>query len=404
MNIDIVRRESLVYFLKLLRAGLYNKTPEPPNENVNFKLVYDLLNSHMVLNIAYPAVMKLPIEQQPPEDLLLKMKDYFFAAKAKEAVQFYETEQVKACYEASKVPYCLLKGSVMKYYYQSPDLRTMCDIDILIQSNDVQKTYILMKQLGFTVTKTSYADNGYFKPPLVEFEIHRVLCDKAFTELFAYYENFWDKLIKKSNSGFEYIMKPEDFYIYMIAHIYKHFLVGGIGIRAIMDIYIFLDNFDKTLNWQYINEELSKIKLNKHEAIMKEIAFNWFAKDRQIQEFSELELFIFDSNAYGKTAFSVNSHLLENSEKDEGKAKKVGPVQYMLHVIFPSKTHFSHLYESYEKHPYFLPFYWIHMWFVRIFIKRNVNVFKTVSYLKHVDSKRIDYLRKIKVLAGIEEK
>ena len=72
-----------------------------------------------------------------------------------------------------------------------------------------------------------------------------------------YYSNIGDKLIKCD--GFERSFKPEDFYIYMLAHNHRDYTSGGTGLRSIFDTYVVLKHFD--FDWIYIEEETEKLKI-----------------------------------------------------------------------------------------------------------------------------------------------
>lgn len=52
---------------------------------------------------------------------------------------------------------------------------------------------------------------------------------------------------------------PEDFYVYFIAHEYKHFSMSGTGLRSVLDTYVLLmDGKADKLDWGYIHGELKK--------------------------------------------------------------------------------------------------------------------------------------------------
>lgn len=100
----------------------------------------------------------------------------------------------------------------------------------------------------------------YYKRPFMNIEMHRNMIDEKY-EFAKYYQNIWSKLIKSDNKNYEYYLTDEDYYIYLVAHLAKHFANGGTGIRSIIDIYIYLEH-KRELNWKYINEEFSKLQLS----------------------------------------------------------------------------------------------------------------------------------------------
>ena len=64
---------------------------------------------------------------------------------------------------------------------------------------------------------------------------------------YEYFEKAWDRVIKDEENDYGYHMNHEDFYIYLVVHFYKHYEVGGSGIRSITDLYVFLKKFGTNL-------------------------------------------------------------------------------------------------------------------------------------------------------------
>jgi len=52
--------------------------------------------------------------------------------------QQYEVDRIQDTFEKAKIPFLLLKGSVMRQYYPEPWMRTSCDIDILVKPEDLE--------------------------------------------------------------------------------------------------------------------------------------------------------------------------------------------------------------------------------------------------------------------------
>ena len=46
-------------------------------------------------------------------------------------------------------------------------------------------------------------------------------------------------------------MTDEDFYIYLIWHLYNHYTLSGTGLRAVLDVYVFNRKFREKLDFQY---------------------------------------------------------------------------------------------------------------------------------------------------------
>ena len=89
-------------------------------------------------------------------------------------------------------------------------------------------------------------------------EAHRAMYDKTVDGRQAEYFSDMSRAVLREGYQFTYDFNIEDFYIYMIAHIAKHFYAMGCGIRNLLDIYIYLNKYGEQLDREYISSELKK--------------------------------------------------------------------------------------------------------------------------------------------------
>lgn len=97
-------------------------------------------------------------------------------------------------------------------------------------------------------------------------------------------------------------MDVNDAYVYIIAHAYKHFIFSGIGIRTLIDIYVY--NESCSLDPNYIYEQYKILGIQDYEKEAREMAYKLF--DVPTNDFSnlskeELEYveYYFTSGTYG---------------------------------------------------------------------------------------------------------
>ena len=162
------------------------------------------------------------------------------AAAQRKAVIFQKTlEDVKKGLEEAGIWYMPLKGAVLKDLYPKYGMREFADHDILFDASRAEDVKAIMEGLGFTAKRfgISYHDS-YCRNPCLNFEMHRSLFSLGTDEkLYAYYQHVEDRLI---SNGYEKRFTPEDFYVYMTAHEYKHYSSGGTGLRSLTDTYVYL--------------------------------------------------------------------------------------------------------------------------------------------------------------------
>ena len=128
-------------------------------------------------------------------------------------------------------------------------MREMTDNDILCDPEKMDDIKLIMEELGYECASFGECNHDiYSKPPCLEFEMHRSLFLRTEMPLCAdYFDDVKNKLIAAGK--YEYRFTDEDFYIYILAHEYKHFSHRGTGMRSLMDVYVFLNahpNLEKT--------------------------------------------------------------------------------------------------------------------------------------------------------------
>ena len=127
------------YLIKLLKAVLNNEIPVPPPKDLDWPELYKLAKYHSISNIVYYAIMKLDSSNRPSEKVFKAFEQDMNIAKAREALQHFALEDVLKAYESECVKCMPLKGTIIKYLYPKPDMRSMSDIDILFEKSDRDK-------------------------------------------------------------------------------------------------------------------------------------------------------------------------------------------------------------------------------------------------------------------------
>ena len=82
----------------------------------------------------------------------------------------------------------------------------------------------------------------------------------ASSEQGDYYRNPWERACQDQENPFHFYFSDEDEYLYLITHDFKHYDGSGCGIRMVLDLHYFLRKKGGTLDWDYVERELRKIK------------------------------------------------------------------------------------------------------------------------------------------------
>lgn len=173
-------------------------------------------------------------------------------------------------------------------------------------------------------------------------------------------------------------MTNEDFYIFLICHLYKHYVYDGTGLRSLLDLYVFNRRFDGKLNGKYLNAEFDKLKITDFECDMRQFAQRIFTgQELSESEIKELEYFI-SSDTMGSYDNSLRRQL---NNDDSAKSKR----KYVLKRLFPSfeslKTAHPIVYKYKVLYPFWIPYRSVK----RILSKREKTMYE-IKQLKEIKS------------------
>lgn len=294
-----------------------------------------------------------------------------------------ERRQICAAMEEFGIWYMPLKGSVMKDLYPKMEMRQMTDQDILFDTTHREKMRQFMLARGYDPKGHSDTHHDiYHKDPVYNIELHHTLfelhCDLRMVE---YYENVKDRMIPDREGSFAHHFSDEDFYIYLMAHAYKHYCDHGVGLRSIVDVYVY-ERKKPQLDWAYVEAESEKLGMGEYERSCRTLAKKLFAGET-VEELTDQELalinFCADSGTHGKEGAFITHEL----KTKEGKITFGSKVRYLWRRLFPSAQWMKQKSRRLREHPWLLPFAWIGRLFRGIFKKGK----HTADELKYVMDK-----------------
>lgn len=366
------------YLIHLLNCALSNKQPEPIPEELSLEKVFLYGKEHEVANLAFLAIENtLDINS----DLYNKWKTYYYSCIKRDAEQEIMLDLVLNALHAQAVRTLQVQGTVIKKYYLSPDLRTMTDIDLIVDKQNLQKASQILQELGFVVEEendqewSGKNDNGYLVELHTDFFYstrtfqNGIRCSSALKNAFIYAT---DKKV------LDCYVDNTTLYLFNLTHCLKHYLSIGAGIRRILDLYV-LKNKLKDIDKKYIDAVLTACKINNKANNLINLADYWFGEGVLEEDISKVEEIIFASNNHGDREVLIKRRLA----KIKVKGKKCIKLRYVFSRIFISKEmcYIHHPFCKKHKYPTFLC--WIHRILVLIFCKKKKGVIREVNDLKN---------------------
>ena len=244
-----------------------------------------------------------------------------------------ERSRIFRKFDSAGIWYLPLKGIVLKDCYPKAAMREMTDNDILIDSGKTVEVRTIMEKLGYSCDSFGeYHHDVYSKPPSVEFEMHREMLFEDDMPLYhVYYKDIGNRLIRDGGSARR--LSAEDFYIHMLAHIYKHYSHAGTGLRSLADVYVYLRIFGRSMDRDYLNTELNKVDLVDFEARISSLANKLFGSEK-LNEDEEKELSCFIS--FGNFGTAENAQYNKLSSELSGDDSVHSKMKHLLRRVFIS--------------------------------------------------------------------
>ncbi|WP_026509719.1 nucleotidyltransferase domain-containing protein [Butyrivibrio sp. LC3010] len=324
-------------------------------ENRKPQLLPDLLSISDIVDVACKGQMQylmfnslLKIAEDSTEFDYIKKSLYKSTMKT-----FFQTVAVKDisnAFEKEGIRHQILKGAITKTIYPSPEMRDMSDIDLVVYDDNLDRAARVMEGMGFTNHGLIKHHMIFTKGTDLVVEVHWTLFDSnAGKKQHIYFkDNF--RAILKEGKEYTYEFSIEDFYVYMIAHMAKHFFETGCGIRNLVDIYIYINKYGMVMNQGYLEKELALCGILDFEKNMRQLAFIWLDGKNCDEFFENLFEYMVESGIYGKSENGIWSQLAKET-MDNNNVK--------LHFYFPSLNFMKEKYPCLDKMPYLLPATWI---------------------------------------------
>ncbi len=340
--------------------------------------IFDLAKAHAVVPVVSSALIKNNLLFGSAFEGIYHKQLYDAVLKGEN--QSFTFEKICVAFEKAKIRYIPLKGSVIKKLYPESWLRTSCDIDILIHKEDLEKaTELLISELDFVQQKESSYDVCLINREKICLELHYTLIGKRNAAHFGkILDRVWD-YAEPENGGYRYKLKDEMFYFYHIAHMAKHFINGGCGIRSFVDLWL-IENY-KNYHTTETEALLKKGCLSEFAAQVNELCKVWFSQKEHSETTRLMEEYVFNGGTFGteKTKTAIN--------------KKQGEAKFVLSKLFASSDYFKRRYPFLKKCKFLLPIFQLVRIFSFVFGKKRKIRKKYITEIRNLPDEKADRVR-----------
>ena len=376
MHNEEIMKNELKVLTELISTILYGtSTPQIPKE-FNWDKFASLVVRNGFVPLVYERVKDMP-------EVLQKVLDKFTELNSKELhkslLQDIYEEQILERFEKEGINCMPLKGIILKRLYPEFYMRSMSDLDILVDVDKLKETRRIMPELGFEVVRYDEHHDIYRFSNCVNVELHKLL---IVGEMEDYFQIGFERAHLKEGYSHIYELSIEDFYIHILGHMAYHFAHGGVGIRLALDIRVYLDKYGDQMNREYIKQELEKAGLYTFACHAEKLANIWFGGEESNEFYDELGMYIVNSGYLGS---QEHRDILEVVKQQGEKVGNKSRWKAVMFALFLPYRQMAFSYPILKKLPILLPFAWVYRW-MHVIISRRENVARMQRLLKTQDT------------------
>lgn len=367
-----------VLFL-LLRRALGQKTEIGVSfDAADWVALYRMAGEHDLSHMLGPVAGELLASAS--EEIRFKLRKKHLLSVSRYAQQQYEYERILSLFEENAIAHLPLKGAVLRELYPDPAMRTSCDVDILIKSEELARAKaLLLDSLGYKEGETGTHDVAFHGTSDVRLELHFTLNEPDFT-VSPVLSEIWDRLIPEEGCRYRYRMTNEQFVFYHLYHMAKHFAAGGCGIRPFMDLWVMKGHM--AYDEDTVSGYLDAVGLCLFSYSADALCEVWFGGASHTPITERMEAYLLDAGAYG-----TRENLMAIRQNKNG-----GKFGYLMKRMFPSSSALAHAYPVLKKHRLLYPICLLRRWFGFLFCKNKSRVISELSETAAVKGEHRDSL------------
>ena len=373
--------------IKVIKAVL-NKNITEEIFITNWKALVSSARSNGLLPCLAFYYQTLTEENKPSEEITDFFRKILIQSTVVGMNQLSAVSEMQDTFEKNGIFNLVVKGAKTKTRYPDEVLRSMGDIDILYKAHQHKDFYnLMMNPLGYESFEEGRKNDTYTKNKFLIVEAHRQLVSTE-SEYIEYLDTVWERAVPCPDCKYTYEMTLEDEFIYNIIHLVEHFKQGGVGIRFIMDIWVYKQI---EMDRDYLKNELVKLGLYDFYITISDLAEYWFGEGESTDLLEKLGEFICSSGIFGNRE-NVSAMVVNESG---------GKIMTFIKSCFPDYKAMTSLYPWLEKNPILLPIAWI----IRIFrglTKKKNTVRVQLKNIKDGDVQKGKELREFYKECGLE--
>lgn len=354
------------YILRLLDSALCGKQ-QTVQQDILLEQILPLIRAQHLEHLVYYGAANCGFDTRSP--VMQELFKYTYKYMLADHRQMQQLKMLGAVFSANGIHYMPLKGMVLKNLYPKSDMRIMGDADLLIKMDQYDRICQVMEQLGYSFQAETDHELIWTKSCL-RIELHKRLIPSYNYDYMAYYGDGWQLAHPTAADPCCFAMTDEDQLIYLITHLAKHYRDGGIGIRHMLDLYLY-KQAKTDLDEAYIAKQLQKLQLHKFYQNIYHTLQVWFHGANADTVTDLITKVVFESGCFGTRRFRTVAQGIRNKAK-YGDSTKTAQIRTLVRLVFLPYEIMEQKYPILRTVPVLLPVMWVVRWLEALLSKPKV--------------------------------
>lgn len=389
------------------------KAEETKLNNVDWNKLLECAQSHQVKGLIYSALPKDYNQNNIDKERLEEWKRETMLTALWQMRHISKISSILRKFNEHKISVIILKGLVIRKLYPRPELRTMCDADLLVKQSDLNKIKLLLESEAYIEGERSPIHISYFNDSnQSHIEVHWTIEDKRFFNVNSNVETeMWDCAEEIKVGECEVLsLSLEDLALHLCIHMAAHLLTSGFGIRQLCDLVLLVEKRGHLIDWTSFYNKGKQWGIERFiisiflicEELFQMVIPSELVEYKSLTDKKLVNTLIdeiISGGTYGKKDLAhVFSHEFAYGIEEKQRGNLLGVIKRFLLLLFPPTHKLSDRYIYAKKYKVFMPFAWLHHLFLGILY----TDYRVIDKLKFLKSSVYISIRRHKLLKRLD--
>ena len=281
--------------LQIINAALFGKKAPDVVADLLMPLV-DESKAQAVYPLAF-SILDRQLQEKLTAEQYNECSEEFFRYAIAGTQNFAEHSELHELMTSNEMPYVAMKGLASAMYYPEPSLRSMGDVDFLVEKENVSDAGKLLESIGFTVDHEEDDDGihiAYHRDPLSIWELHwrvsGIPSSEVGKSIKAEIDRIIDTAIIVEKEG-TICRVPDKMHhgLILLLHTLTHLTNEGVGLRHLCDWVVFASTMSDAEFRAVFEKKLKSFGLWRFAQVLALLGINYLGAPKRVWALEAVE-------------------------------------------------------------------------------------------------------------------